>query len=315
VFDMHADTVTRIALADYPPYSDEDDPAKGSLVTNNGELAVDRMDGTRWVQCYAIWMNDADKKISHIDWYHKAAKWFHEQIEEHGDRIAQARTFSDIPGILDSGKVAAVLTVENAACLDAGFDVVDEFVEDGVLVSGITWNDMNVLGSGILTDKGLTDLGKRYIAALEERNIVVDVSHLNDTCFWELEKIATKPFIATHSNSRALCSHKRNLTDDQFRAICEHGGVVGLNFHRGFVCKDDRLYTFDELAAHVEHWLELDGADAIALGSDRDGANTPAWIAGCNSQRYLYTRFEEKFGAEIARKLFFENAMRFFGAA
>ena len=312
VFDMHCDTVTRDAMAAYPPYSDEGDPIRGTLLSNNGEVSADRMGDARWVQCFAIWMNDNDSKISHIDWYHQSAKWFHEQMEQHSDRFAQARSFAEIPGILDSGKVAAVLTVENAACLDAGFDVVDEFVEDGVLVSGITWNAKNVLGSGIETDEGLTDMGKRYITTLEELGIVVDVSHLNDTGFWELEKIATKPYIATHSNSRAVCGHKRNLTDDQFKAIMARGGLVGLNFHRAFVCEDARLFTFDELAAHVDHWLELGGEDCIALGSDRDGANIPTWLADCNSQPYLFSLFEEKFGESIARKLFSENARKFF---
>ena len=73
-------------------------------------------------------------------------------------------------------------------------------------------------------------------------------------------------------------------------------------------------YTFDDLAAHVQHWLQVGGEDIIALGSDRDGAVVPTWIADCSSQESLFARFEERFGDDVARKLFFDNAMRFFGS-
>lgn len=140
----------------------------------------------------------------------------------------------------------------------------------------------------------------------------MDVSHLNDKGFWELEKVATKPYVATHSNSRAVCDHQRNLTDEQFEAICDRGGIVGLNFTDGFVKKGGFVYTFDQLADHVEHWLDLGGEDAVALGSDRDGADIPTWLANCSSQEFLYDGFVNRFGEGVAGKLFYGNAMRFF---
>ncbi|MBR3314529.1 MAG: membrane dipeptidase [Atopobiaceae bacterium] len=314
-FDMHGDTVTRIAMQKYPPYDQELDRYTGDLECNNGELSADRMGAVRWAQCYAIWMPDEDEKISHIDWYHKSVKWFKKQMKMHADRFAQARSGSDVQKILEDGKVAAILTVENAACLDAGLEMVDEFAKDGVRIASLTWNGKNVLGCGNdNVDEGLTDLGRECIAALEERDIIVDVSHLNDKCFWEVDKIATKPYVATHSNARAVCNHSRNLDDDQFKAIVASGGLVGLNFNMDFVRNGGTLYTFEELAAHVEHWLSLDGGeDALALGSDRDGAITPSWLADCGMQSYLYARFEEAFGQSIADKLFYKNALRLFG--
>ena len=79
-------------------------------------------------------------------------------------------------------------------------------------------------------------------------------------------------------------------------------------------CEGGYAYTFDELAAHVDHWLSLGGEDHIALGSDRDGADIPTWLADCSAQRYLFEHFEERFGQDIARKLFYENALRFFSS-
>jgi membrane dipeptidase len=88
--------------------------------------------------------------------------------------------------------------------------------------------------------------------------------------------------------------------------------VVGLNFNDGFVREGGNVYTFDELSAHVEHWLDVGGENHIAMGSDRDGSSIPTWLADCSSQPYLYERFAERFGEGVARKLFFENAMNFF---
>ena len=316
-FDLHADTIDVLGMRSHAPYAGFNNKFSGSLADSNAQVSADRMGGVRWAQCYSIWIPDAEgdlqSEISAIEWYREAVAWFKRQMEEQSAAFTQVRRFSDIPSILEEGKVAAILTVENAACLDAGLEVVDEFARDGVLIAGITWNYKNVLGSGNEhPDQGLTQLGKEYLAALEEHGIVADVSHLNEKGFWELEEIATRPYVATHSNARSVCGHLRNLTDEQFGALTARGGVVGLNFNEGFVRDGGYAYTFDELSAHVEHWLSLGGEDHIALGADRDGAEIPTWLADCSAQRALFERFEERFGSDVTRKLFYENALRFF---
>ena len=316
-FDLHADTIDVLGMRSHAPYAGFNNKFSGSLADSNAQVSADRMGGVRWAQCYSIWIPDAEgdlqSEISAIEWYREAVAWFRRQMEEQSAAFTQVRRFSDIPSILEEGKVAAILTVENAACLDAGLEVVDEFARDGVLIAGITWNYKNVLGSGNEhPDQGLTQLGREYLAALEEHGIVADVSHLNEKGFWELEEIATKPYVATHSNARSVCGHLRNLTDEQFGALTARGGVVGLNFNEGFVRDGGYAYTFDELSAHVDHWLSLSGEDHIALGADRDGAEIPTWLADCSAQRALFERFEERFGSDVARKLYYENALRFF---
>lgn len=318
-FDMHADTIDVLGMRSHAPYANFNNKFSGDLADTNAQISANRMGGVRWAQCYAIWIPDAEGDVQGdipaIEWYREGVTWFKRQMEEQSDTFTQVRKFSDIPSILDEGKVAAILTVENAACLDAGLEVVDEFERDGVLIAGVTWNYKNVLGSGNeYPDQGLSQLGREYVAALEEHGIVADVSHLNEKGFWELDEIATKPYVATHSNARSVCNHLRNLTDEQFGALTARGGVVGLNFHEGFVREGGYAYTFDELSAHVDHWLSLGGEDHIALGSDRDGADVPTWLADCSGQQALFERFEERFGLDVARKLFYENALRFFSS-
>lgn len=315
VIDLHCDTVGPLGLADFEPYATLQVPRRsGTLAQNDCEVSASRLRGMQWAQCYAVWTPDDCPSASYREFYRTGADWFLGQMRECADTFAQVRDFRDIPGILAAGKVAAILTVENAAALEEGLEVVDEYAADGVKIAGLTWNGRNALGSGHESETGLTKLGRQYVAALEERGIVVDVSHLNDAGFWELEKIATRPFIATHSNARAVCKVPRNLTDDQFRAIAERGGIVGLNYHQDFVHESGEKYDFDQLIAHVEHWLELGGEDVIALGADRDGSTIPAWLADCSAQKDLYDQVEERLGETIARKLFAENALRFLQA-
>ena len=313
VFDLHCDTVGPLGLAEFEPYSQQE-PHSGTLAQNDCEVSASRLRGMQWAQCYAVWTPDDCPSASYREFYRAGADWFLGQMKECADTFTQVRDFRDIPGILAAGKVAAILTVENAAALEEGLEVVDEYAADGVKIAGLTWNGRNALGSGHESEAGLTKLGRQYVAALEERGIVVDVSHLNDTGFWELEKIATRPFIATHSNARAVCKVPRNLTDDQFRAIAERGGIVGLNYHQEFVHESGEKYDFDQLIAHVEHWLELGGEDVIALGADRDGSTIPAWLADCSAQKDLFDHAQKRLGETITRKLFAENALRFLQA-
>lgn len=89
----------------------------------------------------------------------------------------------------------------------------------------MTWNGINELGSGSQSEMGLTDFGKAVVRRMEEVGMIVDCSHLNDAGFEDLLNCSAKPFVASHSNLRALCSHSRNLRDDQFKEIVARGGL------------------------------------------------------------------------------------------
>ncbi len=123
-FDMHADTIDVLGMKSHTPYANFNNKFSGSLANSNAQVSANRMGGVRWAQCYAIWIPDAEgdeqADITAIEWYREGVAWFKQQMEEQGDTFTQVRKFSDIPSILDEGKVAAILTVENAACLDAG---------------------------------------------------------------------------------------------------------------------------------------------------------------------------------------------------
>ena len=139
----------------------------------------------------------------------------------------------------------------------------------GFRISTLGWNEDNPLTGSNVTGGGLTDRGRAYVREAQRLGILVDVSHISDEGFWDIIHMTQAPVIATHSNSRALCVHSRNLTDDMFRAICETGGVAGINQYAAFLGEHA---TLDTICDHILHFLELDPSGKhIALGGDLDG--------------------------------------------
>jgi membrane dipeptidase len=184
------------------------------------------------------------------------------------------------------GPLAAVLHVEGAEAIDPGLERLTGLHDGGLRSLGLTWSRPNAFGHGAPfafpgspdQGPGLTDAGRALVTACNELGVVVDVSHLNERGFWDVAERSGAPLVASHSNAHALCPSPRNLTDDQLRAIGESGGVVGINFCVAFVREDgadDPDTPLSAIAAHAAHVAEVAGVDAVALGSDFDGATMP----------------------------------------
>ena len=315
IFDLHCDTIDALAFGDAGPFIGFPS-TEGDLAHNQLALATDRMRQLGpWCQCYAIWIPDKLKDVSPLELYRRGRDYLQAQVREHADELAQVRNAREIDELLAQGKVAALLTVENGSPAGTDLGIVDEWAADGVKMVTLTWNDKNSIASGNDTAEGLSPFGRQLVRALEERKIVVDVSHLNDVGFWELVKLARRPLVASHSNLRSVCKHPRNLTDDQFRAIRDSGGIVGLNYYTDFLLDDGQArgsVSFDDLSRHLERFLSLDGERVVALGSDFDGCTPPAWLDSCEKLAPFAERISQRFGEELSKRLFFENAHDFF---
>ena len=182
-------------------------------------------------------------------------------------------------------------------------------------MASLSWNAQGPLASGHdVEEAGLTPAGREAVRLMEEERMVLDVSHLNDTCFAEVARLAERPFIASHSNARAVCGHPRNLTDAQFCEIRDRGGLVGLNYYSGFLVDETegREPTYDDVLAHVEHWLDLGGERVVALGSDFDGCEPPSCLANASKLGAFQERLAERFGANTTEAICSGNALRFF---
>ena len=180
------------------------------------------------------------------------------------------RTAAEAEQAVREGKLYAFLAVEGMAAVGKDLAYLDRYADFGVRMGMLTWNEENLLATGAGGDpgKGLTALGKQVVRRMDERQMLVDVSHLNDGGFWDVIDLAERPVIASHSNCRALCDVSRNLTDDQLRAIRDTGGVVGVNVHHGFAHTDPEKQTVEMLARHAAHMAEVMGIEYVACGFD-----------------------------------------------
>ena len=304
LFDLHCDTITRLFSGERLA------PGDRSLRHSGAHLALDRMSGVRWAQCFAIFVPDDLRGCDAVDYFEDCYQFFRDQMDENADLIVQTRTADEIEAALAAGKAAALLTVEGGAALGGDLSMAARLAACGVRMLTLTWNGANELAGGNAAGGGFTPFGGEAVGELERLGIVADVSHLSDRAFWELAGFARRPFVASHSNARAVCPHPRNLTDEQFRRIAQGGGLVGINYCVRFLTEAGDP-AFEDVAAHIDHFLDLGGEDTLALGSDFDGADLPSWLSAGEKVRDFYPKVAARFGSARAEKLFFTNAIDF----
>jgi membrane dipeptidase len=201
-----------------------------------------------------------------------------DSVDAHAECIAMAYSADDIRRNHAHGKMSAVLTVEDGRAVRGDMERLRGFYEEGVRVMALTWNFPNCFGSPNSPDERvmrapLTPFGRRAVEAMNALGMIIDVSHLSDGGFYDIADISSKPFVATHSNCRALSPHPRNLTDDMIRRLSDSGGVAGLNFYAPFLSGDilAKRSRVEDMCRHVLHMLRVGGEDCIALGTDFDG--------------------------------------------
>ena len=180
------------------------------------------------------------------------------------------RQCAEIQEAKAAGKIYALMDAEGLAAIGSDPAGVDGYYEFGVRIASLTWNEANALGAGALSGcgDGLTAAGKETVRRMERSGMLLDVSHLNEAGFWDAARLSKGPFIASHSNARALCDVPRNLTDDQLRALRDAGGVVGLNAFCRFVDRDPERRTAERLAEHAAHMIDVAGIDHVGCGFD-----------------------------------------------
>ena len=185
-------------------------------------------------------------------------------------QIQLVRTVREAEAAREAGKLYAFLGIEGMAAFGTDAGALDRCYESGVRLGMLTWNEENALAAGAGGDPGkkLTAPGRAVVRRMRELHMLVDVSHLNDAGFWDVMDLAGGPVIASHSNCRALCDVRRNLTDGQLRAIRDTGGVVGLNVYHGFVHAEAEQQTAEMLARHAAHMAEVMGVEHVGCGFD-----------------------------------------------
>ena len=302
VIDLHCDTLTASAAQNIH-----------SLDNPRAALSLSRLpQGVRWCQCFAIFLPDGQSPREAVDYYRLHRDSFFRQMEALSAQAVPCRTASHIQAAWEAGKTAALLTVENGSALGGTLDRVEELARDGVKLLTLTWNGQNAIACGVSAQGGLSPFGRALLPLLEDAHILIDVSHLNDCSFWETAQHSRNPLVASHSNARAVCPHRRNLTDDQIRLLVDREGLIGLNYCTSFL-QADGLPQPEDLYRHVEHFLELGAEHCLALGSDFDGASLPDWLKGPEQAAGLYgLLLDHGLPASLCDQLMWKNAWAFF---
>lgn len=300
IIDLHCDTLT------------ECEKQGLGLFNTRTQLGFGRLGGDGWCQAAAVFMPDSLRGPAAVEYFERVYAFWRRQLEENRGRMVEAADLAE-DCMATPACPAAFLTVEGGSVLAGDLGRIPLLARRGVRMLTLTWNGRNELGGGQACDTGLTPLGKEAIPLLEQQGIIVDVSHLGDRGFWQVAALARRPFVASHSNARAVCPHPRNLTDDQFCCIVERGGLVGLNFCADFISPLGPSQPVECLLAHIRHFAALGGENHIALGSDYDGAELPLWLDRSEKlDSAMALMIKSGLEPALAEKICYQNARAFF---
>lgn len=268
-------------------------------------------------QIFAIFMPPPERNEASNDseYLEHCFRVFNTTIARHPDAIVMASS-----GKLEAGKLNAFLSFEDGRPIDGKLENLEQYYQKGIRLITLTWNGENCFGFPQSTNpenmaRGLKPFGKDALCRMNELGIIVDVSHLSDGGFSDVAALSTKPFVASHSNCRALSPHRRNLTDDMIRVLAEAGGVAGLNFCPAFLnqnieCEDS---TAALISAHAQHFIKVGGVECVAMGSDFDGISGKLEIGRVETVPCLFEQFHhDGLNDDVIEKIAWKNAQRVF---
>jgi membrane dipeptidase len=303
--DLHADTLMAIVH-------------EAHRLDGSGPVAVAELDAPRMraggldAQFFSIFVTPYWEGAAAAARAHWLLDQLDAEIGRSGGAFASAADATSARAVVEGGSLAALRGIEGAHALGSSLERLAEFAARGVRYVTLTWANPNAWADSSGSPPvhgGLSDAGRPLVAEMERLGVLVDVSHVADSTFWDVVDVVSVPFIASHSSCRAIADHPRNLTDEQLRALGDSGGVVGINFHSAFLDKDrpsppfiarwrgerplpdpaeaeladrrsrplerGRPTSLDRLADHVIHAVEIAGPDHVGLGSDFDGKIVP----------------------------------------
>ena len=279
IFDLHCDTATVLYDRGLP------------FDNRETQIRKNLLDGIELTQCFAVFLNDTLPHPPGLGYVRNVKK----------------AVFPSLPET-----VTPLLTVEGAGVLAAEDGWIDALRGLNCRMAGLCWNGENPLGTGAVKDDSapLKPAGKEAVCALWDAGIFTDVSHLSAAGVEDVLSAGDFPIAASHSDSRSVWDHPRNLTDDAAKEIFRRGGAVGLNLYPPFL---GQTADFAAILRHADRFLALGGERGLCLGCDLDGVSSlPEGMRDLSSLSLLYARMKEAFGETLCNAIFYDNAARFF---
>ena len=302
MIDLHCDTIMQLL----------DHPDSGDLYRNTWKIDIEKLQKAHSkVQDFALFINLGETNDPYGR-YEEMRNLCTSQIHLYGEHIQHVLSYQDVESVYKSGKIGALMSIEEGGVLGGDLDKLKQAYQDGVRLITLTWNYPNGLGEPHCGEqhKKLTPKGIEFVEAMQDLGIIVDCSHLNDVGTEQLGDILDVPFVASHSNAREVTAHTRNLPDNLIKLIANKGGVIGLNFAQAFLGTSP-MSRIEDIVKHGLYLINKGGADVIALGTDFDGIKPNTEIKDASEMYRLYDAFKEAgLSVEQCEKLFWKNADR-----
>ena len=302
MIDLHCDTIMQLL----------DHPDSGDLYRNTWKIDIEKLQKAHSkVQDFALFINLGETNDPYGR-YEEMRNLCTTQIHLYGEHIQHVLSYQDVESVYESGKIGALMSIEEGGVLGGDLDKLKQAYQDGVRLITLTWNYPNGLGEPHCGEqhKKLTPKGIEFVEVMQDLGIIVDCSHLNDAGTEQLGDILDVPFVASHSNAREVTAHTRNLPDNLIKLIANKGGVIGLNFAQSFLGTSP-VSRIDDIVKHGLYLINKGGEDVVALGTDFDGIKPNTEIKDASEMYRLYDAFNEAgLSVEQCEKLFWKNADR-----
>jgi membrane dipeptidase len=351
VLDAHADTPQRLFFEQF------------DLAARDAEGCVDiprLREGGVGAIFFALWVPVEIKGAVATERARDLLAATRKQIEIHSDQLALATNSREVRAARASDKVAVLMGVEGGHAINNDLSLLREFHARGVRYMTLThnatteWADSS---NDAPRHHGLAEFGREVIREMNRLGMMVDVSHVSDSTFYDVLKTSKAPVIASHSCCRALCDAPRNLDDAMIRALAAQGGVMHVTFHDGFLSQEysdakraiapeiaanEQVVTqrngenearnlielqglsdaairagklpqvsWEKIVEHIDHAVQIAGADHVGVGTDFDGAFMPAGMEDASNFPSLTEGLLQRGYMETdIRKILGENTLR-----
>ncbi|MBR6286158.1 MAG: membrane dipeptidase [Bacteroidaceae bacterium] len=239
-----------------------------------------------------------------------------QMVAANAAHVAIARTPADVMRLKDEGRKAIMMGIENGYAIGTDISNVEHFARRGIVYMTLCHNGDNDIcdsarGNG--EHGGVSSFGAEVIKEMNRLGVTVDLSHGAEKSFYDALEISSRPIVCSHSSSRALCDHPRNLTDDQMRALARKGGVAQVTFYNGFLRTDGQATIIDAMA-HLNHMIDIMGIEHVGIGTDFDGDGGVPGLASA-SELINFTRrlMAQRYSADDIKLIWGGNFLRVIG--
>ncbi|MBQ2826959.1 MAG: membrane dipeptidase [Clostridia bacterium] len=305
LFDLHCDTAHKIRKLNT------------DLLSPDLHVQIENVAAESYIQTAAIWsphgLSDEDCWQNFLDTFDN----FSSKLSVFEGKAVIAHTAEDIRKAVSENRYVFIPAVEDARLLAGDLSRIDILRSLGVRFMTLTWKGETLIGGSFDTALPLTDFGRSAVRRMYETGIIPDISHSSIETAEATADIAEElecPFIATHSNSRAVYDHPRNLTPGVFDRLLRSGGIVGISLCTTHICDEEKeVCDIHAVMRHIDDYLSRGGGKALCLGCDYDGIDHPPLGLENNSRLGALgeAMLRANYSEDTVKDIFYRNAMAF----